>query len=129
MSNLGVIQEIYAAFDAKNLERVIDLCDPACVITQDEALPWGGRYEGPGGIATFAITLASTIQSTVTPIEIYAAGDRVVQYGRTAGNVIATQVPFDVAETHVWTLSDGKVVAAEFYIDSAAMLSALRQPG
>jgi len=32
-----------------------------------------------------------------------------------------------VPEVHVWTLRDGKVTAAEFYIDTPAMLSALRR--
>jgi ketosteroid isomerase-like protein len=33
----------------------------------------------------------------------------------------------DLPECHVWTLREGLVVSAEFYIDSPAMLAALER--
>jgi ketosteroid isomerase-like protein len=53
VSNLQVIEELYEAFATDGLDRVLELCDPECVVTQDEELPWGGRYEGFDGVATF----------------------------------------------------------------------------
>ena len=35
--------------------------------------------------------------------------------------------PFDVPEVHVWTIRDGKVAAADFYIDTPLMLEALAE--
>jgi ketosteroid isomerase-like protein len=125
VSNLAVIQQVYAAFETGDFARVLELCDPSCSVTQDAALPWGGRYEGHDGIATFGLALGGTIDSTVTVEAIFEAGDRVVQYGRTRGTVRATGMSFDIPEVHVWTLRDGKIVAAEFYIETAAMLVAL----
>jgi ketosteroid isomerase-like protein len=48
-----------------------------------------------------------------------------VQIGRTAGTVVATGAPFDVAETHVWTVRDGRAVRFRAYVDTPAMLDAL----
>jgi ketosteroid isomerase-like protein len=40
--------------------------------------------------------------------------------------VRANGAPFDVPEAHVWELRDGKVVRFTVYIDTPAMLAALR---
>ena len=49
----------------------------------------------------------------------------VVQIGRTRGRVRATGNEFDVPETHVWTVEDGKVIRFESYIDTPNMREAL----
>jgi hypothetical protein len=125
VSNIEIIQELYEAFATDGLDRVLELCDPQCVVTQDEALPWGGRHQGLDGVATFGALLGGTIHSVVTSDELFETGDRVIQYGRSRGTVLANGATFDMPEVHVWTLRDGKVTAAEFYIDTPAMLRAL----
>jgi ketosteroid isomerase-like protein len=125
VSNTEIIQQLYAAFEAGDAAGVLDLCDAECTVTQDDALPWGGRYQGLDGVATFALALGGTIQSKVEVDALFEAGDRVVQYGRTRGTVLATGVAFDVPEVHIWTLRDGKIVAAEFFLESTALLVAL----
>jgi uncharacterized protein len=125
VSNIEIIQELYEAFATEGLDRVLELCDPDCVVTQDPALPWGGRHEGLDGVATFGALLGGTIHSEITSDELFEAGDRVIQYGRSRGTVRASGATFDSPEVHVWTLRAGKVAAAEFYVDTAAMLLAL----
>jgi len=128
VSNIEIIQDLYEAFASGGLDRVLELCDPQCVVTQDDALPWGGRHKGIDGVATFGALLGGTIHSVITSDELFEAGDRVTQYGRSRGIVLANGATFDIPEVHVWTLRDGKVTAAEFYIDTPAMLRALGQP-
>jgi uncharacterized protein len=125
VSNAEIIRELYAAFEAGNGTRVLELCDPECVVTQDPALPWGGRYEGLDGVATFALALGGAFDSSVEVIALFEAGDRVIQYGRTRGTVVTTGAAFDIPEVHIWTLRHGKIVAADFFIESSAMLVAL----
>jgi len=125
MSNIEIIRELYAAFEADGLDRVLELCDPDCVVVQDEALPWGGRYEGFDGVATFGAALGGTIHSVVTSDALFEAGDRVIKLGRSRGKVLANGAVFDMPAAHIWTLRDGKVTAAEFYIDTQAMLDVL----
>ena len=97
------------------------------MVTQDDALPWGGRHEGLDGVATFGALLGGTIHSVVTTDEVFEAGARVIQHGRSRGTVLANGATFDMPEVHVWTVRDGKITAAEFYIDTPAMLRALGQ--
>jgi ketosteroid isomerase-like protein len=125
VSNIEIIQDLYEAFATDGLDRVLELCDPQCVVSQDEALAWGGRHQGRDGVATFGALLGGTIHSVVTSNELFEAGDRVIQYGRSRGTVLANGATFDMPEVHVWTLRDGKVTAAEFYIDTPAMLCVL----
>jgi uncharacterized protein len=126
---IAIVRQIYAALESRDLSRLLELLDPEIVVTQDPALPWGGRYEGLERFAEFGVTLASTIDSQVTIESIFAAGDEVIQCGRTRGTVITTGAPFDIPEVHRWSVREGKAVRAHFAIDSAAMLEALSSPG
>jgi ketosteroid isomerase-like protein len=122
---LEVVREVYAAMAARDVDGVLERCHPDVVITQDPALPWGGRYVGTDGAAEFAINLVGAIDSAVTPIAMFEADNRVVQYGRTAGTARESGKQFDIPECHVWTVVDGRVTEAAFFIDSGAMLEAL----
>jgi ketosteroid isomerase-like protein len=122
---IEVVREVYAALAARDLDRLFQLIDPTFVVTQDAAVPWGGRHVGHDGFTQFALTLGGAIDSKVTTEAIFAADGEVIQCGRTRGTVRATGVAFDIPEVHRWTVRDGKAVAAHFAIDTAAMLEAL----
>ncbi len=124
-SDVETVRAIYAAMAARDLEQLPTLLDERIVITQDPALPWGGRFEGHDGFLTFAAALTGTITSEVDTHSVFAADGDVVQVGRTKGTVNATGAEFDVAEVHRWTIVDGKAVRAHFSIDTPAMLEAL----
>ena len=125
---LEVVTAFYDALAAKDLEKVLELTSPDIVVVQDPALPWGGRYEGHDGLGRFAMTIGGSIISAVTVEAMFEAGDRVVQYGRTAGTVRSNGAAFDIPECHVWRVEDGRAVEARFFIDSAAMLETLDAP-
>jgi ketosteroid isomerase-like protein len=124
-SPLETVNTIYAAFTTNDLDALLSLCAPDTVITQDPALPWGGAFRGPEGATEFVMKLVGTIDSVVTPEVMFVAGHDVVQIGRTAGTVRSNGAAFDISECHVWTVRDGLVTRARFYIDSTAMLEAL----
>jgi ketosteroid isomerase-like protein len=124
-ADVAVVEAVYAAMAAGDTEQLFALVDEACVITQDDRLPWGGRYVGHEGLATFGGRLREAIRSRVTTDALFVADGDVVQVGRTAGTVVASGTPFDVAEVHRWTVHGGRVVAAHFSIDTPAMLAAL----
>jgi ketosteroid isomerase-like protein len=127
MSNLETIRAIYELFAGKGLDRVLELVDTECVITQDKDLPWGGLHEGFDGVMTFAAAIGGTVHSTLTSEAMFEAGDQVINCGRSRGTVLATGVAFDVPFVHIWTIHNTKVTAAEFFIDTPAMLRALAQ--
>ena len=125
MSDLETVQAIYAAMATRDIGRLFELIDASCVVTQDPALPWGGRHEGHDGFGQFALTLTGTIESQVTTDAMFMADGDVFQVGRTRGTVKANGASFDIPEVHRWTIRDGKAVAAHFAIDTDAMLQAL----
>jgi ketosteroid isomerase-like protein len=124
-TNIEIVQGIYDALARLDLDAILAVSDPACVITQDASLPWGGRYVGHDGVATFAAALVGSTDSAVTFDSIFEADGQVIQCGRTRGTVRANGNAFDVPEVHVWTLQEGKVTEAHFAIDTPAMLAAL----
>lgn len=125
---LEVVTAIYDAFARKDLDAVLALTSPDIVVTQDPALPWGGRFEGHEGLGRFVLALLGQIDSAVTVEAMYQAGDHVVQYGRTVGTVRANGASFDIPECHVWRVEHGVAVEAQYFIDSTAMLQALDAP-
>ena len=98
MSDIEVVRRIYDAMHARDFDALFELVAESIVITQDDRLPWGGRFEGHDGFA---------------------------QFGRTKGTTRASGTEFDIAEMHRWTIRDGKAVTAHFSIDTPSMLEAL----
>jgi uncharacterized protein len=123
--NVATIQRVYDAMKARDATLMQELFADDIKVRQSPQLPWGGDYEGHDGAFTFFLTLVDHIDSQVTTESMFAAGDHVVQTGRTRGKVRANGASFDVAEVHVWELRDDKVVGFQAYIDTPAMLDAL----
>jgi hypothetical protein len=126
VSAIEIVEQVYEAFTSQDLDRVLELVHDDVVIDQDERLPWGGHHVGKDGAATFAITLATTIDSALIPEALFEASGKVIQAGRTAGTVRANGATFDLHEVHIWTVRDDKVASAEFLIDTPGMLAALQ---
>ena len=95
-------------------------------IDQDPRLPWGGHYVGRAGVVEFLTKLTTMVDTTINVEQLFRAGDDVVECGRSIGTVRGTGAPIDVPECHIWTIRDGTIVAARFYIDTDAVLTALR---
>ena len=125
MTDIEVVQAIYAAMGARDFATLFGYIDEQFVVTQDASLPWGGRFVGHDGLANFALALTGTIDSAVTTEAMFTADGDVVQVGRTRGTVRATGAAFDIPEVHRWTIRNGKAVAAHFSIDTPTMLAAL----
>jgi ketosteroid isomerase-like protein len=119
------IQELYRAQDRRDLKSVLMLMAPEVEIIQSEELPWGGHFQGHEGVRKFLSTLTEHVDSRVLIERFIDAGDRVVAVGRTAGKARKSQLEFDVPVVHVWTLSEGRIVRFEPYIENDTMLAAL----
>ena len=125
MDNIAIVREVYDAFERQDLEDLLTLVDPDGVVTQDASLRWGGRHVGHDGVTAFAFALIGSTDSAVLVESPFEADGQVIQCGRSKGTVGANGNTFDIPEVHIWTLKDGKVVAAHFAIDTPAMLAAL----
>ena len=56
-----VVQEVYAAFAARDLPRILGLLAADVEIVQSGELPWGGNYTGQVGDGTSAIRFAPVL--------------------------------------------------------------------
>lgn len=124
--NVAVVRGVYDAFARGDAEAIFGLAHPEVEVFQSSRLPWGGQYRGHEGLGEFLTKLTGAVESEVEPERLIDDEEgHVVQTGRTRGRVRATGKPFDVPETHVWTVEDGKVVRFESYIDTPKMREAL----
>lgn len=124
-SPIELVERIYRASATSDLDTLVAMAGPDLVIEQDPALPWGGRYEGPSGVVEFFRRLAGTVDTGVTTEALFAAGDQVIQFGRSRGTVRSNGAPYDIPECHMWTITGDKVAHVSFFIDTASMLEAL----
>ena len=124
--NIEIVTQIYEAFARQDLEGLLTLADPDCIVTQDPSLPWGGHHIGHAGVTAFALAIIGSTDSAITVEALFEADGQVIQSGRSKGTVRANGNAFDIPEVHIWTLKAGKVVAAHFAIDTPAMLTALK---
>ena len=123
--NLDLIARVYWAFDDRDFSVIPRVFDSDIDIKQAAELPWGGHHHGHEGAVEFFTTLLAHIDSKVTSEHLFAAGDAVVQSGRTSGITRTGGTAFDVAEMHVWSLYEGRVAGFDAYVDTPAMLAAL----
>lgn len=83
MTPIEVVQTVYEAMAARDIDTLLPLIHTEFVLTQDAALPWGGRHVGHEGFANFGLALTSSIDSAVTTHEMFMADGDVVQVGHT----------------------------------------------
>lgn len=123
-NSLAVVRAIYDAFARGDFETIF--VHPEVELYQSSRLPWGGEYRGHEGFGEFLTKLAGTIESKVEiGVLLDDEESHIVQIGRTRGKVRATAREFDVPETHVWTVEDGKAIRYEAYLDTRMMREAL----
>ena len=120
-----VVRKAYAALDAHDVAAMVALADPAVTVDQSDTLPWGGHHVGHDGLVSFVTAVAAHLRSTVEVVDLFDAGDRVVQVGRTRGHAVATGRAFDAGEVHVWRVADGRITGLTVYVDTAALRDAL----
>lgn len=124
-ASIELVERIYEASANGDIDALVAMAAPGLVIQQDPALPWGGRFEGPDGVREFFSRLSGTVETGVTTDALFAAGDQVIQYGRSRGTVRSNGATYDIPECHVWTVVGEKVTDVRFFIDTPSMLEAL----
>ncbi len=125
MTDLETVRRLYELLDAEDFEGVLALASDGCVLTQCESLPWGGRYVGHDGAASFVTALYGTIQSDLSIEALFEDEGQIIQIGRIRGTVLANGATFDLPEIHVWTVEDGKIASGHFAYDTAVMCRAI----
>jgi uncharacterized protein len=124
--DFDTVRSIYDAFARQDMETVQAALAADVVIDQPEALPWGGRYQGPDGFHAFLGAMLSRVQPTLEVGELLESGEHIVQVGRSRGRVRANDHDYEIREVHVWGFRDGKVASFTVHLDTATLTAALR---
>lgn len=125
-TDLDVVRGLYDSFARRDLDAIRTAIAPDFTMTQTDQLPWGGTRQGPDGFFGFLSTLLSHIDPTLEIEQLIDAGDHIVEIGHSRGTVLAHGNSFRVREIHAWTLRDSLVTSYRVYVDTPAMLAALR---
>ena len=122
---IEIVRQNYAALERGDVAALLQLSSPEITVYQSELVPCGGHRSGHDGLVEFLQAVMSHLDSKVENADLYAAGDRIVQVGRTRGTVRATGESFDAAETHIWHVRDNKIIGFEAYVDTDELTRAL----
>ena len=128
--NIGVVQSGYAAFGRGDIPGLLALLDANVEWktpgTSD--LPTAGTRRGHAEVAAFFGTLSELIEfEHFEPQNFLADGDRVVVFGIDRYKVKGgSGKSLSEGWCHVFTVRDGKIVAFQEYIDTAALAAELK---
>ena len=127
MTPKETIQSVYDAFTRGDVAHILSLVAPAATWRQSSMLPWGGNYSGPEGAAEFFQKLDATMETTAFRAnENIEIGNEVLSFGYYEGRGRNTGKTAGSDWMFRWRVVDGKIVSYEAYIDSAALLTAVR---
>ena len=129
-NNLSTVQQIYTCFGQGDVPGILakladniswfNAADPAVA-------PFGGSFQGKDGVVRFFTALGQTTQTTYfEPSNFRSEGNRVLNEVQHDGFARATNKPFRVSATFVWTFDDnGQVIdwtsSGDFSSINAAM--------
>ena len=127
--NVEVVRRGYDAFGRGDINGLLALFDEQIewVSSGPPELPISGRRVGHQAVAEFFTSVNDLFEiQRFEPKDFIAQGERVVVLGQETSRVKATGKVLDADWAHVFTLRNGKVVAFQEYIDTAAVVAELR---
>ncbi len=128
---LTLVRSSYAAFAARNVDRMCALATPDCIYEAPgvpEFMPWAHRHEGHKGIAQFVATLDEHLlfdHFKPAAFIVDETQDMVVVMGRAECRSRATGRGYVNNWAHLFQIRDGKVSVFREYPDTAAQMLAV----
>lgn len=128
-SRVDVARELYAAFDAGDMPRILSLFSPEVEFIfhgPEHILPQAGVFKGREGVQDFFARIADNFQlQTVEQTAFSASGKRVYVPGWEEGFSIATGGYYRADWVHILTIEEGQIVRFEEVTDSGEIAEAL----
>ncbi len=133
-ANLEIGRAVYDAFNQRQFDRALALCDEKCVIS---VIPTGQSYRGPNGMREFMQGWVNALPNCQVALRHqYATETGVVNefHGHGVhsgvlktqqGNIGPTQKTLDLDFCEVWEITDGKIQSIRAYFDVATMMRQL----
>jgi ketosteroid isomerase-like protein len=119
-SNLEIIRDHYAASDRRDLADMLADVAPDARWTEMAGFPCAGTWIGPEQITehVFAALGAEWDPFTFALEQLIDGGERIVALGDYKGTHRTTGKSMQARVTHVWKLSQGRIVAFEQFTDT-----------
>jgi uncharacterized protein len=125
--NADAVKERWEDFGKGDLDAAVSTTDEGAQISLPDTLPWGGTYTGPEGFKEMIQKFLSNFESIdPKPTAFLEADD-----GKTVIVIVEgvgkTKSGNELSGRSVWlyTVSDGKLMSAEFFGDTAQARDAL----
>lgn len=124
----AVVKDLYAAFEAGDLEKVGGLLSPDVTWTyhgSEHQIPFAGTRKGKEGVAEFFAIVGETLRGSRQAVgEMLVQGDRVAVRGWEESTVKQTGGRYKVANVHLFTVRDNLITKFDEFIDSGAVMEA-----
>lgn len=125
-ANADLVRSAWEAFGRGDIDGAVATTSDSAKIVLPDCLPWGGTYTGSGGFKEMIGKFLSHFEEVdPAPQEFLEAdGDHVVV---TVKGVGKTKSGNELSGDSIWLykIQDGKIVAADFYGDTATVVEAL----
>lgn len=130
--NVEFIRKVYRSLAQGESADVIAALDPN--------IEWFGAQNNPNSVRIPLRGVNEVIENVFVPLasqwdgfviridDLLDAGDKVVMLGNYLGTYKATAKSICAQVVHVWTLSSGKVVKWQQYVDTYQLHQAIRPP-
>jgi ketosteroid isomerase-like protein len=127
-TDIEVVQATFAAFAARDVERVLELADPDIEFTAVTGEHAGRTdpYRGHEGMRQYFRDVASVWEELrLTPREFRPHGDRILVTGKVSARSRSRTVTGSTG--WIWKVRDGKVTYVRVYASAADALAALEE--
>jgi ketosteroid isomerase-like protein len=125
--NKAIVQQAYDNFRAGRIDKLLGHMskDISWTLPQIKGVPLGGKKNGLAAIGEFFVLINDLEESLLFETSaMIAEGDKVVALGSYSWRVRSTKQKYKSDFAHVWTFSNGKVIAFHEYFDTAALREA-----
>jgi uncharacterized protein len=127
--NIDMVRRGYDAFGRGDLDTLMSLFDDNIewISSGPDTLPTAGTRRGRSEVAGYCKAVDEVFEiQRFEPKHFIAQGDRVIVLGSETSRIKATGKVLDGEWAHAFTLRNGKVVAFQEYLDTAATVAELQ---
>jgi len=132
--NLELARALYDAFNQRQFDRALALCDDRCTIS---VIPTGQTFRGPNGMRQYMQGWVSAMPDCQVSLrkqfatencvvnEFHGHGVHTGVLKTPGGDIAPTQKTADLELCEVWEIADGKIQSIRAYFDSATLMRQL----
>ncbi len=123
MSNMQLMQDLYAALGRGDMPSVLGAMEPVIQWREAEGNPYGKAWLGPEAVLAnlFMWLAAQWDDFTVHPEQFYDAGPVIVIEARYTGTFKQTGKELDAQVCHIWKIRDGQVTSFQQCVGTAQL--------